>query len=246
MTIPPLAVENPDGSRAYVNPVTGERAPSITTVLKCISKPQLDGWAARATARYAAEHWDELDDTDPAERLEILKTAYQQESQPKADRGTLVHELCEMWAKGTPGKVEKSVDSYMTQFFRFLGEVNPEYVEAEGTVWNRRHEYAGTFDAIAVIDGHVTLVEIKTGRGVHPEFAMQMAAQSHGEFMVDAEGKEWELPQITRHALLHLRPRSWRLIPVYEVESSYSAFLAARRILRWHEETAKDVFQEEK
>jgi hypothetical protein len=242
MAAPPLAVAQPDGTRQYVHPLTGEIVPSITTVLKCVSKPALDGWSARVTAAYASEHWDELDAMDPVQRLELLKGVHEETRQKPADRGTLVHEICDSWAKGAaPVKIDKSVDGFITQFFGFLSEMNPEYIESEGTVWNHRHEYAGTFDAIAMINGEVTLIDIKTGRGVYPEYGMQLAALSHGECMVDEHGGEWEMPKVQKHALLHLRPRSWKLVPVRETEACYSAFLAARLVFHWVHEIAPDV-----
>jgi hypothetical protein len=244
MTQPALAVQMPDGTRQYVHPVTGEAVPSVTSVLKCITKPELEGWTARTTARYALAHWDELSEMDPVERLEILKTAYEEEVRPKADRGTFVHELCESWSKGTPVKVEKSVEGYMTQFFSFLGQVNPVYIETEATMWNRAYGYAGTCDAVALIDNQVTLLDIKSGRGVYPENGLQVSALSHCEFIVDENGDEWEMPEITRLALLHLRPRSWRLIPVQEGEACFSAFLGARKVFRWLREVAPDVLGE--
>ena len=241
MTAPALAVTQPDGSRKYTHPVTGETVPSVTTILKCISKPELDGWAARLTARYASEHWEDLDVLDPKVRLDILTSVHQKERQVKADKGTLVHEICDSWGKGTPARIDKSIDGYMTQFFGFLGDVNPRYVESECTLWNRQYGYAGTADIIAEIDGHITLVDIKTGRGLYPEHGLQVSALSHCEFLIADDGAESLPPEVTRHALLHLRPRSWKLVPVFEAEDCFTTFLAARKIWWWLHEIAPDV-----
>jgi len=204
---PALAIEEPDGSRAYLHPLTGERVPSVTTVLKCISKPALDGWAARTTARYASQHWDELDGMDPADRLETLKTAYEEESRPKRDKGTLVHEICDSWAKGTPSRIDKSVDSYMSQFFAFLGDVNPVYVETECTMWNRRHGYAGTADAIAMIEDHCTLIDIK-GLALDtplptPSGWTTMGAVQVGDELFDSAGRPC---RVTAKSGIHFKP----------------------------------------
>jgi hypothetical protein len=238
---PPLARTNPDGSRFYVNPLSGESVPSVTTILKYMSKPALDGWAARLTAKYASENWDDLSAMNPVDRLELLGTVHERERQVKADKGTLVHQLCEAFAKGAQPVIEKSVDSYLTQFFRFLGEMNPEYVETEATCWNRQYDYAGTLDAVAVINGEVTILDIKSGIKCYPEHGLQLAALSHCEFIVDPDGKEWEMPRITRHALLHLRPRSWKLIPVNEIEACFGAFCAARKVAYWQENVSGKV-----
>lgn len=244
MTAPALAVTQPDGSRRYMHPLTGETVPSVTTILKVISKPQLDGWAARLTAKYAVDNWAGLSEEDPGLRLEILKSAHEETRQKSADRGTLVHELCDSWAKDNPVAIEKSEAGFMTQFFGFLEDVKPQYIESEATVWSHQYNYAGTFDFIAVINGEVTLVDIKTGKGVYPEYGMQLAALSHAECLVDEEGREWDIPKVARHAVLHLRPRSWKLIPVYEAEACFISFLAARKIWWWLHEVAPDVIGE--
>ena len=241
MTDPVLAVTRPDGTRMYTNPATGETAPSVTTILKYISKPALTSWGAKTTARYAAEHWDDLTEMDPADRLETLIKVHEEESRPKRERGTLVHALCEAFAKGTMPVIEKSIDSYMTQFFKFLGEVSPRYVETEATMWNRQYGYAGTCDAVAVIGKDTVLIDIKTSPRCYPEHGLQVSALSHCEFIIGDDGTEWEMPPITKHALLNLRPRSWKLIEVKEIEACYMAFLAARKIYHFQNEIAHRV-----
>lgn len=242
MTAPPLAITQPDGSRKYVHPVTGEVCPSVTSILKVISRPALDGWAARLTAKYAVDNWQELSEADPAERLETLKHVHENERQVKADRGSLVHDMADMWAKGSSMiHVTKSTEGFMTQFYGFLADVNPEYLESEATCWNRTYGYAGTLDFVAKIDGEVVLVDIKTSPRCYPEHGLQLAALSHCEFVIEPDGTEREMPRITRHALLNLRPRSWKLIPVWEMEANYSAFLSARKIHHWLSETAPSV-----
>ena len=59
MSNPATATTNEDGSRSYTYPPTGERFPSVTTVLGATEgKPWLVPWSARLAAEYAVDHLD--------------------------------------------------------------------------------------------------------------------------------------------------------------------------------------------
>src|SRR5260370_11473261 len=101
MTIPPLAREPPYG-RGYYHPLTGEIVPSVTTIIKVLDKPALQGWGARIAAEYAVRHWDELSQMDPTARIAPIKEAHLVKSGAARDLGTLVHDICDKWQKGLP------------------------------------------------------------------------------------------------------------------------------------------------
>lgn len=244
MTAPVLAKTMPDGTRRYVHPLTGEIVPSVTTVLKVLHKPALDGWAAKIAAQYANDNWDDLTGIDERERIRLIKTAHHDVSQKAADLGTLIHEICEKFATGQGSDIPKQADAFINQFIGFLADVKPVFLENEFTVWSRRYGYAGTADALALIDGQLTVIDWKTGRGVYPEYGLQLAALSHADFIIRADGTEVDLQPVTRHAVVHLRPRSWKFIPVLEAEACFKAFLACKQLHYWQNNVAADVLGE--
>lgn len=242
MSAPPLAVSTAQG-RVYRHPVTGEEVPSVTTIISGgVPKPALPRWAAKSAAEYACKQWDVLCDLDEAERIALIKGAPWRESDKAATLGTEVHDAVDAWCTDRPMPAwPDGVAPFMEQFVDFLDKRSPEFVENECTVWNRTHNYAGTLDFLAVIGGRLTLVDTKTGKGVYPEVALQLAALAHGEFILRPDGTEEPLPPVDLLGVLHLRPRSWALIPVTPGDASWRAFLAAAEVTRWSREQAPKV-----
>lgn len=241
MTAPALA-HSTDQGRVYRHPVTGEEAVSVTTVIKVLDKPAIPRWAAKSAAEYAVRSWDTLAALGTDERVTLIKGAPWRESEKAASLGTAVHDAIDHWCRDEPmPDWAAGVEPFMEQFVRFLNDRSPQFSHNETTVWNRTHGYAGTLDWIAGINGIVTLGDTKTGKGVYPETALQLAALAHAEFIIDPDGNETPMPAVDQLAVLHLRPRSWSLVPVDSGEASWEAFLAAKRLSDWQRDTAPSM-----
>src|SRR5271163_5085316 len=103
MTAPKLALTTASGDRRYQHPLTREKVPSVTTVIKAgIPKPFLVPWAAKMAAEHADANWYRLSKLPPAERVNEIKTAYKVYTEKTATLGTLVHKLIECWSTGQP------------------------------------------------------------------------------------------------------------------------------------------------
>lgn len=94
--------------------------------------------------------------------------------------------------------------------------------------------------------GPVVMFDAKTGKGprrggAYPESALQLAAYENAEFMGLPDGSEVPLPAIDGCAVLHLQPGWSEVIPVWTGPEVYDAFLYAREIVRWKDETSKRV-----
>jgi len=240
VTAPPLARETPFG-REYYNFRTQERAPSITSILKVINKEQVNSWAVGMAASHANENWDEMADWHPSRRKEAMVSAHEEYTAERARIGTLVHETCEAIIKGIPVEVPKEAASYVGQFGKFVMEKRPRFTHSEVTVWSRTWGYAGTADIIMEMDGETVLADIKTGRSAHPENGLQLAALKYADFIIDPACEEHDIPQIRRLAVLHLRPRGWKLIPIRQERDCMKAFCAALELFRWKDEVAEHV-----
>ena len=243
MTSPPLAQET-DFGRKYVNFRTGEAVPSITTCMKMIAKPEVEDWKIRMTADHANGHWEEMAQWSPADRKAAMTGAHGAYTNEKAALGTLIHGICDSWMKGIPAETPKAASPYMTQFSRFLMDRRPVFAETEVTVWSRTLRYAGTADAVAEIDGRVTLIDIKTGRGIYGEHGLQLSALKNADFIIRDDCTEEPIPEIDQLAVLHLRPRSCRLVLIRREEECFRAFRAARELFHWRFEVADDVLGE--
>ena len=98
----------------------------------------------------------------------------------------------------------------IARFQDFEREWEPEWEATELTVFNATAGYAGSLDFIAhipLLGEGLTLGDFKTGRGVFPETALQMAAYRHAEFVETAGHKaSVPMPKTERSIVVHLRP----------------------------------------
>ncbi|MDD5710953.1 MAG: hypothetical protein PHV43_02540 [Candidatus Colwellbacteria bacterium] len=130
--------------------------PRVTSILSIKSKPAL--------YRYYAE----LENYQEAERIMNLS----------ADEGTRVHEAIEAILTGESPTVTNDIQPSITAFKKFLDthdiSVDPEWVEHR--VVNLNDRYAGTLDALALIDGRFGIMDIKTSQGIYRDYNLQTAA----------------------------------------------------------------------
>jgi hypothetical protein len=228
------------GSRSYTWPPTNEVFPSVTTVLSVLNKPALVGWAAKEVATYALENLGQLqvlNDKDPDGALALLKGSPYRKRNRAANLGSDVHRAVEAHVLEQPmPEWEPDVAPFMRQFEQFLLDVEPEFEATEATVYSREHGYAGTLDAIASVNQQRLVLDVKTGSGVYPEFALQLAAYARADFIGMPDGQEVAMPQIEGAAVLHLRPDAFELIPTRIDAEIFMTFLSALDLFKAKEQ----------
>jgi hypothetical protein len=243
-----------DGGRVYEHPVTKMVVPSITATKDMVDKPALKHAAAWGCARFVSENLSMLDDLDDdKQRRRLIHDAPFNEWSAKARIGDLVHEAIDVYIK-TGGDIQAATlmnaDWPITakhmweSFLRFVNEYNPEWIDAEFTVWSNTWGFAGTMDWAAKIRGWFVLGDTKTGESVWPETGLQLAAGANADFILRADGTEVPLPRFDRCAVLHVRPRSASLVPMEKIPECWEAFKAARVLKQWHDFHAPSVVQQ--
>lgn len=239
MTTPKINTISRGGSRFYVNPDTGEKAPGVTSVLGMLPKPFLQHWAAKVVAEYATDNLGELVGLrlrgDRQGVVDYLKGSPRRDTASAAETGSAVHDLFERVAKGEPvGRVHPEYRQFLDHFDEFLKEFEPEFVFLEETVWSDTHDYAGSFDAYAVIGGERVFLDWKTTRsGVHPEVALQLAAYRFADYIIRPDGTRVPQPPSTGGGVLHVRPEGWGFYPVKADEETFEYFKLLRRVFDW-------------
>ncbi|SCF42439.1 PD-(D/E)XK nuclease superfamily [Micromonospora echinospora] len=239
MTTPKINTISRGGSRFYVNPETGEKAPGVTSILGMLPKPFLQHWAAKVVAEYATDNLGELVglrlNGDRQGVIDFLKGAPRRDTARAAETGTAVHDAFEKIAKGQPvGRLHPDYRVYVDHFEEFLKEFAPEFVFLEETVWSETWDYAGSFDAYAVIDGERVFLDWKTTRsGVHPEVALQLAAYRHADYIIRPDGSRVPQPSSTAGGVLHVRPEGWGFYPVRTDEAVFDVFTTLRKVFDW-------------
>ena len=95
-----------------------------------------------------------------------------------AQEGSLVHTAVQNLLIGEIANIPKEIQPAVNGFQRFNETrgimFHKEYVERQ--VKSMRHQYAGTVDALATIDGKFGVLDIKTSTGFYPEYNLQTAA----------------------------------------------------------------------
>ncbi len=233
MTAPTRRVNRGRGHSYFLD---GEPCNGVTWVLNNgVPKPALIDWAARTTAGYALDHWEELAALGSAERLRTLERARWQTTSEAAVRGTDVHALAQRLAQGEEVDVPDPLVGHVDAYLRFVEEWAPTELLVEAIVANRQWRYMGTLDLIAQLaDGRVWLLDWKTGgKGIFRESALQLAAYRNAEVYVDADGAEQPLPNVDAVGAVWLRADGYDLIPVQADADSFRTFLYALQVARF-------------
>jgi hypothetical protein len=163
-----------------------------------------------------------------------------------ADLGTAVHAAAEAIGRGEAVVAGDDVRPFIDAYRRdFLEPFEPRFVALEAMVCSPRYEYGGTADAFAEIDGDIWLLDYKTGAGVYPDTALQLAGLARAQFIgALGDPTEYPLPAATRFGVVHVRPEGARLLPVVVDRATVAAFLDARRLFEWDQGPAKTVIGE--
>ena len=224
--------------------------PSVTTILQVKDKPALVGWAKRETAACAVRNLEVLErmvkSGGPQAAVEWLKRIPDYTRDVAADLGTQVHAMAEALGRGEPAPVDESLRPYLAAYRRdFLDAFRPRFLAVEAMVCSERYEYGGTADAFVEIDGETWLLDYKTGSGVYPDTALQLAGLARGQFIgYPGDPVQHPVPFATRFGVLHVRPEGARLLPVVVDRETVAAFLDARRLYGWDQGPAKSVIGE--
>lgn len=220
---------------------------SVTTIISGgLPKPVLVNWAKKVTAEYAVEHLESLNQLvadDPKGAIDWLKGAAFRQRDAAANLGTLVHEACEAHVLDKPyPEYTAEQEPFMVSLEDWIKDFQPTFESVEAPCFSDKHRYAGTLDAIAVIDGKRYLLDYKTGKGVYPEVGLQLAAYRFSEsFLGLPDGSEGPTPAVDECAVVHLRPEGYEFVPVRADQPVFESFLFCREVFRFMEELSKTV-----
>ncbi|TAL40866.1 MAG: hypothetical protein EPN91_12105, partial [Salinibacterium sp.] len=158
----------------------------VTSAIGVVDKPTVYAWAKRETAACAIRNIGHLVgmvvEGGAEAATDWLKRIPDYRRDQAADLGARVHIIAERIAREQDVDVDALALPYVNGYRRFLDDFEPRFVELEFMVASLRHKYGGTGDAIAEIDGHMWLLDIKTGSGTYGETALQLAAYANARW----------------------------------------------------------------
>ncbi|MDR3633426.1 MAG: hypothetical protein P4L84_06280 [Isosphaeraceae bacterium] len=244
---PPLGLSRTAGHVYSFN--TGSEVfsplPSVTTVIGVLDKSgPLVGWAKRETAACAVRNLEMLiqmrETGGDAAATDWLKKIPDYRRDSAADVGSRIHALAEQINRGLQPAVTPDEAPFIDAYRAFLASFRPRFIAAEEMVVSLRHRYAGTLDAIAVIDRETWLLDIKTGTGLYAETGLQLAGYASADFIGrPGTPRRFRLPRASRFGVVHVRPERAHLVEYRVDRGTFAAFLEARRLYEWLQGPAK-------
>jgi hypothetical protein len=232
MTTPPLAETVKGRGRHYRDPATGELYPSVTNILGVIDKPAIAWWQTKGALAAAYDDraaFSRMIDRDTA--VKAYQSAAFKQRDKAADLGSHIHAVCDALSSDAPlPEVGDAAGPYVDQFVAWVSENDVKVLHSERTVISTEHRYGGTFDLLVWLDGLLWLVDIKTGKAVYPEAALQLAALAHAGTLCDPGGgvETFMLPE--RAGVLHLQADGHELVEADIGAATFEAFLGARAL----------------
>jgi hypothetical protein len=190
VTTPAASRKNKWGQRTYPvpHPETHEihDLPSFTGLKGLLHSGGLETWKLKNVAKQIALRTDlQCLAADDSGTYQAVQQALDM-SRSSANIGTAIHRYCEYVDGGTldwdtvPVAAKTWVKAYADAKERWGWTV----VEAEVTVANLTAGYAGTADRFVDIPGFgLVCMDLKTGKDVYPETALQLGAYSSAEFI---------------------------------------------------------------
>lgn len=120
---------------------------------------------------------DEVSVEEAASLSLAARYRHKKDLEKAASLGDEVHEFAEEFAKRKVAGEEMTADmlefdddralSMANDFLDWVDEHNVEFVEAERLAYSKNHRYVGTFDALAYVDGVLTLIDYKTSKRIY-------------------------------------------------------------------------------
>lgn len=219
--------------------IDGEPADGVTTLIgDGMPKPALINWAAKTTAGYAIDHWDELAQLTVSQRLKELEGARFADRDTAGKRGTEVHVLAEKLLHGEEVDVPDEIAGHVESCVRFLDEWKPQPVITETVVGHRRWRYAGKLDFVADFPGRGRRIcDFKTTRsGIYGETALQLAAYLNAEKYVDTNQDEQDMAALQVADDIGygiwIRADGYDVLPLQIGPDTFKAFLHVATVAR--------------
>lgn len=249
-TLPKLPPVRKDGPVGRFYRIDDEEYVSVTHALSCIAKPALINWAANqersAVMDAAADLYLDLVKAQPMGRPTYLATlqgrlskqkAHQRELAKAGEIGTQVHALIEWNLRRELGQKvgpePRVLDHAQWAFMAYQDwaqsvSLKPLFIEQ--VVFSRTHQYAGTMDLLAEVNGVVTLVDFKTGKAIYAEAHLQNVAYQAA--LVEMQHTAPSGGLIVRLPKVETDP-AFETAPVPPVAELFPTFLAVLNVWKW-------------
>lgn len=261
-----MAAVRRDTRHGRFYPVNGKEFVSVTTLLQAINKPALVSWAAKEertmTIAASADLYEDIHGTPKMSRPTYVATldarigkvrAHQKELAKAGEIGSQVHALIEWNLRRLLGQKvgpePKIGDKAMWAFMAYedwAKSVSLKPILIEQMVFSLEHEYAGTLDLLAEVNGVLTVVDWKTGKAVYWEAHLQSVAYQVA--LAEMGHQKAQAGMILRLPKVETDP-NFEPVSAMAVSDLFPTFLAVKKVWEgWHaaEVKSRDAWEAKK
>jgi hypothetical protein len=235
--------------RGHTYRIDGQRVPSVTGVLRMLDSPALIGWAARMSAGYAIDHWEQLSDKLISERYRLIEDARFESNRGARERGKRVHSMAERLGISGEVDVPDELRGQVESVARFLDHWEMRTILAEVACASTEHMYAGTLDTVLECPklGTVMIDWKVGGKGPYQDNALQLAGYRNTNIRLERVEQvgprgghkliDVEHPMIKVDAcfVAKVLADDVELYPVRTDTRERDTFLYLREIWEWHQ-----------
>jgi hypothetical protein len=221
---------NFDPKRHRYTTEDGTWLPGVTSVIGVLAKPQLIAWAANMACDYIAKEATQRSLSDDGDYEFVVspdvlfqaRTAHVRKRDKAADKGTDVHDVIERYVRRQLDRTAKTdftpeESKVLEPFIDWELGNDVRFLKSEVIVGSKRG-YAGRFDLLYEQDGKTYIGDIKTGKGVYPDYFIQMGGY---QLAYEEDGDK-----VDDRVILHLNSKSLTEYKSGDYERDASAFVS--------------------
>ena len=225
--------------RKHLYSANGIIVPSVTKVTGVLDKPALIYWAVNETIAYIADSWQAGLEYNQAQIDSIVadaKGARFRVSQKALNIGSDAHDWLERYIKSQVlntkmpelpeyPPVLNAVTSYL-EWEKAQDDI--EYISSERRLYSMKYKYSGTADIMLRVNGELTLGDLKTSKGIYPEYFLQCAAYAQA-------WQEEDGVKVDKMSIIRI-PKDGSSVEVadnYDVDTLFGVFKACLAVWRW-------------
>ena len=222
----------------------GVRIAGVTTILNgFVPKPMLINWAVKEAGIWAEKNIALLNESPENIALNIKNNALNKRDE-SAKSGTDKHLILEQILKGGKVEVAQEYSADIRQLIAWLNVFKPKIIFSEGEHVHTGLRYAGTSDLICEIAGETWLIDLKTGKGIYNEVALQLSAYENSTHVVNSSGALELMPKIDKLGVLHLYQGHLRFLEVKRDARYWDLFQNGLYFFNWNKNSPDKIFKE--
>jgi hypothetical protein len=225
----------------------GQTYPGVTGILKILDKSgPLMAWASKETAKAAIAMLktgalsDLVIEVGDEAAIKALTAKAGWERDEAAKVGTRIHAMADAHVRGEVGADEGQDIAKRVELYAEWWQGSGWTLRlSEALVVHTAVRYGGTFDLLARgPDGETILADIKTGKGIYTDAALQLAAYGMAEWVCPmGSPTAYPMPKVDRYVILHVTEKGVREVDVKVGSAEQVAFIAACALAKWRDQT---------